>query len=926
MENNKAFNKDGIDINLEVIKESSNKKKYLICSSAFKMENSYTESDVYTNGLFNILKNFDTNPEKDNIVYRIYYDESIEKSNDKNWIFILKEIKKRKYCELVRYNCPQFKVGIYHYGTFGTFIRYLPLFIKKDWDIFACIDIDNKLPFYDIKKFKKSSNKFYFKSKPCYYLVPHNTISELKTSTRIVGSLVMSKIIFNEKLLLNFLNNIYKKEKDYLIFLNSLNVPYIRGRVKFRYKVSNELPYGVDEFFLNNVILRYLIENNIKYSYIFKQDDYSRALSIILVNNKYFTDIPSNVENFYINFTKKILGKEYNLNKSLEENFKYLIDNTQGYYNEKNVKKADKILNYISLSQFELLKVLKNKKYIEYNIPKNIYKCINLKRPIPLNVDIASSRILDSVNTFNIDNKLIKGGSNNNQNKKKYIIDLICWNIKNCKTRDEWNENWLQYFPNKSLNWDININLNILFPKNKYLDFKSPLEKLYKYYKVDYFKTLLETLNNTTFNLIENIIYIDNNDYELNQILNYYIYNFKNMFILNIWPINKNIFNSKDNFIKVINLLKNNGTIHFIKKIEISQKEALPLFFQLYSDKDGMKDLKSILHKVINCGWKYNKENLNKKENAMAIFYEPFDNNLLSGKDAKLKTEIRLLLTKIDNKNTNNHKLNIKNYLHINDTFSQTLELGSIYLNKTNFDFFNMININKFMKMLNFRGKAMFLIFKKWLHENFETIDLFRVLIFSSYILFLIGLRTPSDLDVIVYHNPIKAKTKSFNKFIEDGAIRGGLFGFLDFTIKGFSEWKDDNSYKNDWFLKEWPNLVGSKGYDDIIFNPRYHINFLGIKIGSLETDLKRREKRSRAPSYADLIAIKYYNIKNIEIPKIPQEYYQNHILKYYKTTDDKKLLFIKIKNILKYRYNIELSLLEIAKYLNENQNNYKLV
>jgi hypothetical protein len=38
---------------------------------------------------------------------------------------------------------------------------------------------------------------------------------------------------------------------------------------------------------------------------------------------------------------------------------------------------------------------------------------------------------------------------------------------------------------------------------------------------------------------------------------------------------------------------------------------------------------------------------------------------------------------------------------------------------------------------------------------------------------------------------------------------------------------------------------------------------------------------------------------------------------------DDKKLLFIKIKNILKYRYNIELSLFEIAKYLNENPNNY---
>lgn len=519
---------------------------------------------------------------------------------------------------------------------------------------------------------------------------------------------------------------------------------------------------------------------------------------------------------------------------------------------------------------------------------------------------------------------LSKGGGNNNQNKKKYILDLICWHIRDCETRDKWNENWLQYFPNKSLSWDINIDLNPLFPKNKYLDFKSPLEKLYKYYKVDYFKTLLETLNNTKFNQIENIIYVDNNDYELNQILNYYLYNFKNMFILNLWPINKNIFKSKDKFIKLINLLQNNGKIHFIKKMEISQKEALPLFFQLYSDKDGMKDVKSIVSKVINCGWSYNKENLNKKEDVMAIFYEPSDNKLLSGQDSKLKTEIRLLLTKINNKNANNRAVNIKSYLHVNDTFSQTLEIGSIYLNKTNFDFFNMINMNRFIRMVNFRGKAMFLIFKKWLYKNFETIDLFRVLIFSSYILFLVGLRTPSDLDVIVYHNPVKAKTKSFNKLIEEGASRGGHFGFLDFTIKGFSEWKDDNSYKNEWFLKEWPGLIGSKSYEDMIFNPRYHINFLGIKIGSFEVDLKRREKRGRSPAYANMIATKYYNIKNIEIPKIPEEYYQDHILKYYKTIDDKKLLFIKIRTVLKNRYNLHLSLPEIAKYLNEKSNNYK--
>jgi hypothetical protein len=570
-------------------------------------------------------------------------------------------------------------------------------------------------------------------------------------------------------------------------------------------------------------------------------------------------------------------------------------------------------------------KSVKNKSVKNKSVKDKSVKNKSVKNKSVKNKSVKNKSVKDkSVKDKSVKNKSVVNKSD--ENKKKYALDLICWRIQKCESRILWKNEWLNYIPDKSISWDLNINLNPLFPTNKYLDFKSPLEKLYKYYKVNYFKKLLQFLNETTFELKEDIIYINSDDYELNQILYYYLYNFKNILTLNIWPINKKLFNSDVNFKKLISLLKNNGKIHFIKKMEISKKEALPLFFQLYSDKKGMKNKNSILNKVIECGWSDSNTNINIKKDVMIIFYEPSNIKLLSGKDSKLKTDIRLLLTDINNKNVTKNNINIKSYLHVNDTFLQTIEIASIYLNKTNFDLFNTMNFDRFMSFIHFRGKIMFLMFKKLLYDNFETIDLFRILIFSSYILFLIGLRNPSDLDVIIYHKPEKAKTEKIENFIEYGASRGGYFGFIDLKYKGAGEWKEggvDNRLDT-WFMKEWPNLFGAEDYEDMIFNPRFHVNFLGLKVLSFEADLKRREKRGRSAAYANMIATKYYNIKNIDIPNIPENYYQEHVLHHYKTIAEKKVLYSKIRTMLKYRYNLQMTLSEIAEYLNENPNNYK--
>lgn len=430
--------------------------------------------------------------------------------------------------------------------------------------------------------------------------------------------------------------------------------------------------------------------------------------------------------------------------------------------------------------------------------------------------------------------------------------------------------------------WDVDVKIGPLFANVKYQDFKKPIEELYKYYKNDYFKKLLKIINNYKFEKNNNIIYLNDNSPYINQILYYYIYNFKKILLITLFPNY-----SKNN--ELITLLKKQGKIHFIKEMRLSYKEVQPLFFQLYANTDKMKNLDSINQNIKKYGWEKGHY-----RNIKIIFYEP--NNIL------------------------NFELLDEN-IHITHGFEHALEIGGIYLNYNNFIFYRKIRFDRFMRMLSGKGKIYFLNFKEWLFKSFMTIDIFRVLIFSSFIFYISGLRQPSDLDVIIYHYPKKAKTKNFSKKMKELSDKE----YIDLSIKGYGDWVSGgkSEYLDEWFLKDWPNLFGAKNYEEMIFDPRFHINFLGIKVINLDADIKRREKRCRAAAYSNIIAIKLLMNKNIQVPKIPESYWQAHQVQYYKTVKEKKVLLRKIRNCLRVRYNIYMTLEDIAELLHENPKNY---
>ena len=362
-----------VSIDLEYVKKVDFEKNILVCSSVFKLKDSYKDWSKYADGIRTILNQIDDEYVKNpdcGIVYRMYYDDSMGTEK------IIDEIKQKKYCELVKYNCEPYKSEGYHYGIFGTLMRFLPMFdsYKRDWNVYCCVDIDSPLPLANIFKFEKSSDQFFFKTKPCYYIRKHVNIEGMKTTDRIIASSIFSKIQFDSNIFFNFLTEFINREKPYQVFKKMLLESNYITEDEFenrynKFEKDNGVVYGLDEFFINDYILRYVIDNNIKYMRIMNFDDYSRALSIIFINNNSMEGLSPDTSIFYTEFLKNILESRYNDEKSLRENFKYLLSENK---------------KYLFKSQQEILKAIENGDAEKYNIPSVITDCVKLKRPLKL--------------------------------------------------------------------------------------------------------------------------------------------------------------------------------------------------------------------------------------------------------------------------------------------------------------------------------------------------------------------------------------------------------------------------------------------------------------------------------------------------------------------------------------------------------------
>jgi hypothetical protein len=231
------------------------------------MKKGYKNFNKYLYGVENWLKLL--HDHLPTFYLRVYIDDSIIKNE--NYFNEIKKINKiYKNLQLVRFNCDNFKNEEYHKDLFPTLIRFLPLFQFSNNDtnyvLIRDLDVEKynkniKLLFSNyIEKFSKIKRK----SGVIMNLIGYEPDHITKVNNKWGFNIMTPGLSTNIKLPISILNNFVDK-------LHKSN--------------RKKLKYGVDEIFLNNVLLDYYIpyKNNIaiitpSYSFYYIQNSLSKSL------------------------------------------------------------------------------------------------------------------------------------------------------------------------------------------------------------------------------------------------------------------------------------------------------------------------------------------------------------------------------------------------------------------------------------------------------------------------------------------------------------------------------------------------------------------------------------------------------------------------------------------------------------------------
>lgn len=342
----------------------------------------------------------------------------------------------------------------------------------------------------------------------------------------------------------------------------------------------------------------------------------------------------------------------------------------------------------------------------------------------------------------------------------------------------------------------------------------------------------------------------------------------KDLYTIIMWP------RAKGKTQELNNILNEYGNICYIKKFNISYKAAINLLYQIYADQPKLSKKHFIEEKLKFMHWEKNKRNTFR-----VIFYEHSGNKQISGKHAPLKEDIRNLWKDDDN-------FWGRDYVHINDFYYQTIEYCKIFLNRNSMKLLQFQDHNNFTNHKLLKCRYMINTTKNWMTKNISPIDYERFIFLGSASLYAHGIRLCSDLDGYVSAYPKESQTKEFHKLI-DVYFRNEktkfFFADLGITDKVEEQWDEKN--------KIWFDKINVNHVDDLIFDPKNHFYYNGIKFITIKHEITRKMLRGNFKDYCDFLQIeKTLGIK-IDLPKIPEKY------------KDKGKFMKLIDNYIKYMY-----------------------
>lgn len=245
-------------INIEIIKTISHNYPNVISTSFFTMKDAYRSFSKYENALQKFL---DYSKQLNNFEVRIYTDDS-------GIDYSLKVSKNLENVSVYKFNCPEFKEDSYHIGTFGTLVRFMPLF--EDHEIVWISDIDIPSSYLDMNTLQlmsKHKSQIYIQTLICYERKVYG-----RKQTIVANKFIVKNLKFSKALLTRFLNKILRGSLKSTI--DNLNLVNIR-------KPPSRIPYGIDEYFMNTSIYDNIHKHSSLKVYIKKQYDAEKFIEYL---------------------------------------------------------------------------------------------------------------------------------------------------------------------------------------------------------------------------------------------------------------------------------------------------------------------------------------------------------------------------------------------------------------------------------------------------------------------------------------------------------------------------------------------------------------------------------------------------------------------------------------------------------------------
>jgi hypothetical protein len=181
------------------------------------------------------------------------------------------------------------------------------------------------------------------------------------------------------------------------------------------------------------------------------------------------------------------------------------------------------------------------------------------------------------------------------------------------------------------------------------------------------------------------------------------------------------------------------------------------------------------------------------------------------------------------------------------------------FLNNNTIKFLELVNIDNYEEYKN--NNKLFFITLANIRKYVKTTERLGTMVDGSATLSIHNVRKMKDLDLVIYHPRYYDPKVRYNLINMHKQLK-----FIDPYFHNFLSWKGEEKYVLD---KQVSYITNNKikDFNYVVFEPEFTYYFFGIKIISLDYNLKYRAMRNYPKNIADIIITKYK--LNIDVPKI---------------------------------------------------------